>query len=136
MTTETQSPEGALRAAANAVLTRWNSPLWRQEVGTAELMAKLRAALAAPAPQAPTDNNSMGKPGCYPAGQKTTAVPQATVALTDTVLKEHAEHWHDHGDGPGAEVSRRKAALLAFKAGVRLAESCHGIPAPQTKEQP
>lgn len=49
--------------------------------------------------------------------------------LTDALLKESAEHWHDYGDGPGAEVSRRKAALLAYKAGARFAEWRHGIEA-------
>lgn len=38
--------EDELRAAAAEVLKRWNTPLWRQEVGTAALMNRLRAALA------------------------------------------------------------------------------------------
>ena len=38
--------EDELRAAAAEVLKRWDTPLWRQEVGTAALMNRLRAALA------------------------------------------------------------------------------------------
>ena len=38
--------EDELRAAATEVLKRWDTPLWRQEVGTAALMNRLRAALS------------------------------------------------------------------------------------------
>lgn len=62
------------------------------------------------------------------------AAPAAApdVPLTDALLKEAAENWHEYGDGPGAEVSRRKAALMAYKAGARFAEQRHGIQAPAT----
>lgn len=39
------APEEELRVAAGDVLKRWDSPLWREE-STAELMGRLRAALA------------------------------------------------------------------------------------------
>jgi hypothetical protein len=40
-----------LREAASAVVARWDSVLWRQEVGTNELINKLRAAIASSAAQ-------------------------------------------------------------------------------------
>lgn len=137
---EVQAPEGALRAAANAELTRWNSPLWRQEVGTAELMAKLRAALAAPAPQAATDNNSIGKTGCYPAGEKTTAAPQAPVALTDEQIRalrplpfSNAELDRLYANiPPTAQQDARSRE--AFKRIARIVEDGHDIRSYQTKE--
>lgn len=109
------APEGALRAAANAVLTRWNSPLWRQDVGTAELMAKLRAALAAPA-------------------------PQAAVALTDEQIRalrplpfSNAELDRLYANiPPTAQQDARSRE--AFKRIARIVEDGHDIRSYQTKE--
>ncbi len=66
------------------------------------------------------------------------AVSAPAVPLTDELLKEAAENWREYGDGPGLEMSRRKAALMAYKAGARFAEQQHGIkaiPAPGAAQE-
>lgn len=40
-------PAGELREAAQAILDRWDSPLWKETVATSSVMNRLRAALAA-----------------------------------------------------------------------------------------
>lgn len=102
----TPAPEGALRAAANAVLTRWNSPLWRQEVGTAELMAKLRTALAAPAPQAP-------------------AIPDGWTALR---MERTPGHPETVAYGPAADIEQLRATLDAYYTGLRAEQYRASLP--------
>ena len=52
-----------LRSAATAVVARWDSVLWRQEVGTNELINRLRAALArAPLPAQGAEQGSIRGP--------------------------------------------------------------------------
>ena len=49
MTKDTNTTSGAadLRTAAQAVVDRWDTPLWKDVPATAEYIGRLRAALAA-----------------------------------------------------------------------------------------
>ena len=47
MTTNTASGAADLRTAAQAVVDRWDTPLWKDVPATAEYIGRLRAALAA-----------------------------------------------------------------------------------------
>lgn len=49
--TQAQPVGDDLRAAAQAVVDRWDTPLWKDVPATAEYIGRLRAALAAQAPQ-------------------------------------------------------------------------------------
>lgn len=78
-----------------------------------------RAALAAP----PTDNNAMGKTGCFPAAERTNAAPQAAPADL-TVAKALAALELHYGGSPAFEVIKSALAAPAKAPCTHGAEHC------------
>ena len=103
MTTNCTTTSGAadLRTAAQAVVDRWDTPLWKDVPATAEYIGRLRAALAA--------------------GQATAAQPVAREQLTPERVKEIVRGaGYDQCGIPDTERA-------AFINGLRHGEREHGI---------
>ena len=60
----TDKQSDTLRAAAQAVVERWDTPLWKDVPATAEYIGRLRAALAAQAPQQAAPAECHHRPPC------------------------------------------------------------------------
>lgn len=140
-------PASALRAAAQAVVDRWDSPQWKDQPHTAEFINRLRRALEAPAggdglPELPQhiahlhyngdmcwDTNhqiDVWPVDVYTADQMRQYARDALAAAKDRQAlndKQIIRGWLDWTE-PGC------SATDAFVAGVRFTEKHHGVAPP------
>lgn len=129
-------PASDLRAAAQAVVDRWDSPQWKDEPHTAEFINRLRRALEAVGgdglPELPEPTNAGSKgygqlwSPLFTADQMRQYALDALAARAEKAPlsdKQIMRAWLDCTE-PGC------SATDAFVAGIRFAEKHHGIAPP------
>ena len=85
MTTTPTSGAADLRTAAQAVVDRWDTPLWKDVPATAEYIGRLRAALAAGQATAPQQEVP---DECFP-GEPKVAVPQGLIGAACFAIRNN-----------------------------------------------